>query len=82
MSGTTPQIDWFIARDGTRHGPISDAEMRKFVELGHLKPTDLVWCQRFSEWQLASQVFGAGLGQPQPAASVPVQPAAPIASAP
>ena len=73
MSGTTPQIEtpqieWYIARDGGQHGPISDMEMRKFVELGHLRATDLVWCPRFTEWQAGAQAF-PGYAGPSPVAA-------------
>jgi hypothetical protein len=57
MSPNAPTIEWYIARDGVQHGPISDAEMRKFVELGHLRATDLVWCARFTEWMTGQQAF-------------------------
>jgi hypothetical protein len=57
MSGNPPTIEWYIAREGAQHGPISDVELRKFLELGHLRPTDLVWCARFTEWQTGEQAF-------------------------
>lgn len=66
MSGKTPHIEWYIARDGTQHGPISDVEMHKFVELGHLRAVDLVWCAHFTEWITGAQAFPATFN-PQPA---------------
>jgi hypothetical protein len=57
MAGSPQQLEWYIARDGAQHGPIADNEMRKFVELGHLKPTDLVWCASFTEWVPGAQAF-------------------------
>jgi hypothetical protein len=51
MVGTAPQIEWYLARSGQQYGPLSDAEMRKFVELGHLRPTDLVWRQGLPDWR-------------------------------
>ena len=67
MSGTAPQVEWYIARDGAQHGPISDVEMRKFVELGHLRATDLVWCARFTDWLPGVQAFPARIN-PAPVA--------------
>lgn len=67
MSGPDTNIQWFIARDGKQHGPISDIEIRKLVELSHLKPTDLVWCQGFSDWRSAGSVFPIVEAQPAPA---------------
>lgn len=65
MAGAAPQIEWYLARDGQQYGPLSDAEMRKFIELAHLRPTDLVWRQGFAEWRPAAAIF-------------PVRPAPPI----
>lgn len=58
MDDSSPKnVDWYLARDGEQHGPLSDAEMRKFVELGHLRETDLVWCAGFDAWRPSSDVF-------------------------
>jgi hypothetical protein len=57
MVGTAPRIEWYLARSGQQYGPLSDAEMRKFVEFGHLRPTDLVWRQGFTEWRPGSVEF-------------------------
>lgn len=71
------QVQWFIARDGKQHGPLSDAEMRKLVELGHLRPNDLLWRQGFTDWRPATSVFrSAG-----PGASAPTAPAEALAAA-
>jgi hypothetical protein len=56
MSGPAPQ-PWFLARDGQQFGPISEAEMAKLVELGHLQPTDLLWREGFPDWRPAMVVF-------------------------
>ncbi|MDX2307615.1 MAG: GYF domain-containing protein [Hyphomicrobium sp.] len=53
----TGQDIWYIAREGKQHGPLSDAEMTKLVELGHLKPSDLVWRPGFEEWRAAADAF-------------------------
>ncbi len=52
-----PDIQWYIARDGKQHGPLSDVEMRTFVGQGHLKPTDLIWRPGFADWRPAPAVF-------------------------
>lgn len=51
------EVQWYIARDGQQHGPLNEAEIRLFVEGGHLRPTDLVWRPGFAEWRPALQVF-------------------------
>lgn len=83
MSGSETDIQWFIARDGKQHGPVSDLELKKLVELAHLKPTDLVWRQGFSDWRTAASVFPT-IGETPPAAapapSAPQAPSAPAAA--
>lgn len=78
MEGGSPTtIEWYLARDGHQYGPLSDAEMRKFVELGHLRDTDLVWRAGFTEWRPSTTVF-AGAGQEAPGSS-PAAVAEPVA---
>jgi uncharacterized protein DUF4339 len=48
---------WFLARDGQQFGPISEPEMAKLVELGHLQSTDLLWREGFPDWRPALVVF-------------------------
>ena len=57
MAGTGPQIEWYLAREGAQHGPLSDVEMRTFVQMGHLRPTDLVWRAGFPDWRPGPQAF-------------------------
>jgi uncharacterized protein DUF4339 len=76
MTGQQPDIQWYIARDGKQHGPLSDIEMRTFVAQGHLKPTDLIWRAGFADWRPAPAVFP--FQSPEPAA--PPAPRAPAAS--
>jgi hypothetical protein len=63
MSSMESEIQWFIAREGKQHGPISDVEMKKLVEMGHLRPNDLLWRLGFADWRPAPSVF------PRPAAA-------------
>jgi hypothetical protein len=63
-----PDIQWYIARDGKQHGPLSDVEMRTFVAQGHLKPADLIWRPGFADWRPAPAVFPF---QPAEAAPAP-----------
>lgn len=72
MSGSASDIQWFIARDGKQHGPVTDAELKKIVELTHLKPTDLVWRQGFTDWRAAAAVFPE-LAGPKTPASPPIR---------
>lgn len=78
MSGSNAKTEWYLARDGQQHGPLTDAELKKFIELGHLNPTDLVWRAGFPEWRTASEVFPETQTKPEP----PPTPPAPPPSAP
>jgi hypothetical protein len=51
--GPPGQAQWFIGRDGQQFGPVSENEFRKLIELGHLRPTDLVWREGWPEWRPA-----------------------------
>ncbi len=62
---------WYLARDGKQHGPLSHVEMTKLVELGHLRPTDLVWRPGFADWRPAPTVFDM---TPPPVAAPPPAP--------
>ena len=41
---------WYIARDGHQHGPITEIEFKRLIDLGHLLPTDLVWYTGLENW--------------------------------
>ena len=72
MTGQQADIQWYIAREGKQHGPLSDVEMRTFVAQGHLKPTDLIWRAGFADWRPAPAVFP--FQQPEPPAAAPQRP--------
>ena len=57
MSPPGSQTQWYLAREGQQFGPISEAELAKFIELGHLQPTDLLWREGFPDWRPAMVVF-------------------------
>jgi GYF domain 2 len=73
MSGPAQNIEWYLAREGQQYGPVSEAELEKILELGHLREQDLVWRAGFAEWRPAKDVFpnvfatNAGLSPPPPA---------------
>lgn len=57
MSAPASQAQWYLARDGQQFGPLSERELAKFVELGHLQPNDLLWREGFPDWRPALVVF-------------------------
>ena len=73
--GATSQAEWYLARDGQQFGPLSDVELRKLVEMGQLKSSDLLWREGFPEWRSARLLLPeAGAGKPvlTPLAATPV----------
>lgn len=77
-----PPVEWYIGRDGKQYGPVTDLEFRKLIELGHLKPTDLVWREGFAEWRPARFLTEAPaaprLASTPPPSSLPGSHAAPM----
>ncbi len=78
MPAPSPQSQWYLARDGQQYGPLSEPELAKFIELGHLQPTDLLWREGFPDWRPAMVVFPPR----KPAMARPPQPAPPPGNAP
>ncbi len=76
MNGPVIETQWYIARDGKQHGPLTDIEMRTFVAHSYLRVTDLIWRPGMAEWLPAPQIFPAVF---QAAAAAPPAPAAPAA---
>lgn len=50
-------FQWYIARDGKQHGPLTDMELGTFAEYDYLRQTDLIWRPGMTEWQAAPGVF-------------------------
>jgi hypothetical protein len=79
MSAPGSQTQWYLARDGRQIGPVSEAELAKLIELGHLRPTDLLWRDGFPDWRPAMVVFpgrSAGEATHPPGTAGSAQPAA------
>lgn len=47
---------WYVARNGKRLGPVSEADLIVHVKNGKLKPSDLVWKEGMSDWAPAGEV--------------------------
>jgi hypothetical protein len=69
MTAPPSQTQWYLARDGRQFGPLSEAELAKFIDLGHLQPTDLLWRDGFPDWRPAMVVFPPRKPAQQPAAT-------------
>lgn len=77
MNGPVTETQWYIARDGKQHGPLTDIEMRTFVAHSYLRPGDLIWRPGMAEWMPAPQVFPAAFQNTAPAEPAPVAQQAP-----
>lgn len=81
MNGQVSETQWYIARDGKQHGPLTDVEMRTFVTHNYLRASDLIWRPGMADWQPATAVFPAVFPQthapfPQPQPSQAIEPSA------
>lgn len=70
MTGQTDDTQWYIARDGKQHGPLTELEMRTFVAHNYLRATDLIWRPGLPEWQSAPDAFPS-VFNPAPTAAHP-----------
>lgn len=65
-------MQWYLARDGLRHGPFEIGDLVEGARDGVLKPDDLVWCTGMDGWITAGDV--AELWQPSLAGHEAIQP--------
>lgn len=74
--------DYWVARQGEKHGPYPEDQVRKNYASGGVLPTDLVWTDGMADWKAAAQVFGAPAPRPatprDPATATPYRPPAAI----
>jgi len=50
-------MEVWIGRDGERHGPYTEADVREWLRSGKLSPEDLGWYQGMTEWKPLSALF-------------------------
>lgn len=51
-------MSWYVSRGQVKRGPISDADFRRHILVGHILPSDLVWRDTMQEWKSAGDVDG------------------------
>lgn len=78
-------MEVWIGRDGERHGPYKEAEVRQWLQSGQLSPNDLGWYEGMTDWAPLSSLFPDEMRAEPPAFSPapPVPPsytAAPMAA--
>lgn len=70
-------MEIWIGRDGERHGPYQEDDVRQWLRSGQVSPADLAWYEGLADWQPLSVLFPDMAAAPPPAASNPY--AAPVA---
>lgn len=48
--------EWHYGRDGNQQGPVSTSDLKRLVESGAVKPSDVVWREGMEDWQPVSSV--------------------------
>jgi uncharacterized RDD family membrane protein YckC len=74
-------MEVWIGRDGERHGPYKEVDVRQWLRSGQVSPDDLGWSDGMAGWAPLSTMF-PDEPSAQPPASAPVPPAPPSAAAP
>lgn len=72
-------MEIWIGRDGERHGPYKEDDVRQWLRSGQVSPADLAWHEGLADWQPLSVLFPDMAAAPPPAASNPyAAPTAPL----
>lgn len=72
-------MEIWIGRDGERHGPYKEDDVRQWLRSGQVSPDDLAWYEGLADWQPLSVLFPDMAAAPPPAAANPyAAPAAPL----
>jgi uncharacterized RDD family membrane protein YckC len=74
-------MEVWIGRDGERHGPYKEVDVRQWLRSGQVSPDDLGWYEGMADWAPLSTLFPDERSAEAPAFS-PVPPAPPVAGAP
>jgi uncharacterized RDD family membrane protein YckC len=70
-------MDIWIGRNGERHGPYKEADVRQWLRSGEMAGDDLGWHDGLADWQPLSTLFPDELNRPA-AATPPPMAAAPL----
>ena len=72
-------MEIWIGRDGERHGPYKEDDVRQWLRSGQVSPQDLAWHEGLADWQPLSVLFPDTPAAPPPAAGNPyAAPTAPL----
>lgn len=73
-------MEVWIGRDGERHGPYKEVDVRQWLRSGQVSQQDLGWREGMADWQPLSSIFPEEIPATPPAFSPP--PVPPRATAP
>ncbi len=73
-------MEIWIGRDGERHGPYKEDDVRQWLRSGQVSPADLAWYEGLADWQPLSVLFPgeAGSAAASTSANATVPPATPL----
>ena len=76
-------MEIWIGRDGERHGPYKEDDVREWLRTGKVSPADLAWYEGLADWQPLSVLFRNDVPSASPAADNPyAAPSAPLQALP
>lgn len=75
-------MEVWIGRDGERHGPYQEADVRQWLRSGQVNPDDLGWFDGMRDWQPLRTLFPADIPAPEPAPTPSVPPMPPSSPTP
>jgi len=70
-------MEVWIGRDGERHGPYTEADVRQWLASGDVSPADLGWYEGLSDWQPLSVLFPRAQADDDRTTAPPMPSAAP-----
>ena len=74
-------MEVWIGRDGERHGPYKEEDVRQWMRSGQVSRDDLAWYDGLADWQPLSALF-PDIAPAATAAANPAEPSVPISAAP
>ncbi|OOG60709.1 transporter [Rhodanobacter sp. B05] len=76
-------MEIWIGRDGERHGPYKEDDVREWLRSGKVSPADLAWYEGLADWQPLSVLFRNDVPDASPASDAPqATPGAPLQALP
>ncbi|RDI96931.1 RDD family protein [Dyella solisilvae] len=75
-------MEFWIGRDGERHGPYKEVDVRQWLRSGQVSPDDLGWHEGLTDWQPLSSLFPDEVRAAPPAFTPPTPDESFVAAAP